>query len=315
MHRRGPDDSVTSYMAPVNDATVVNHFYSFQEDSGEWNPGVEQWIEAWGEGPMSPLLKKMRATGVAPRGGQDRATFARYVALCLVRTPRRRAMVRAFQRQVAPATIAEEVERLAGVPWHQMTPAQHRRWAPVAVRTHTATRRWWADHGTGRREDLRIMITVAHSLQECLQDYHWVVARGSSPRHRLVLGDSIVAVPQPKGRFRGLLPPQAPVFLPLSPDQVLIGTFGRPHPARVTAHRLAQINRISCQQAQDLVITRPGDDWPAGLRFSGDTPSPPNLTDLPSRLPPPEPEQTSPQLLELFHRLGLSDTPPPEPTV
>ena len=47
----------------INNATVESFFYSFAGPSGELRNEVEEWLDEYAEGPVTPVLERLREGG------------------------------------------------------------------------------------------------------------------------------------------------------------------------------------------------------------------------------------------------------------
>lgn len=308
MRRRGRSDDA---LVSVDDATVARHFYSYRED-GEWRDDLEVWIAAEVESPMAPLLSQVR-NGVPPATREEKLVTRRYVALCALRTPAARRLIKAIDAQISPLIALDEAVARGAISTEGMSDGEFGYWLRVAGEAYRDAVDRDISEGERQKSLLRTILRELDPLADRMADYHWTVRTGRNPFHPLLLGDRGVLVPQPGKGFMGLIPDGQSVFLPLSSDAVLVGSR-RPAGTRLTAHAAAKINDLTLRTAESAVFTHPDRGWPTGFQFGPEAPALARGRISRSVAGPhplvPERDTDPSDLVDLFARLGLDQKHP-----
>lgn len=248
-----------SHLLALNSASVVKDFYSFTDDAGELDDGIEQWMSTQVESTAAPLIRAAR-TGHAAAGA-DKATIALFVANGLVRTRTVRARIESVGKTLGPRMLEEALLEEAARLGIELT--SHQR----ATLRAEAPSKWAreADSEEERRSHLRIVLRFTDALATQLARWDWSIA--VSPTPVLVTSDAGIATLTPDDGWGGLLPEGSPVLLPVSPTHLLIG---EPHALQPGPHELPReladaVNREMARGAYDIVITHPAMPWSAEL--------------------------------------------------
>jgi Protein of unknown function (DUF4238) len=99
VYRRGQG---TPTFLPPETTAIRSHFYSYRDDSGQRNDGMENLLGKV-ESRIAPIIAGLTAPGGFPPTDQDRRYVAFFAALAFVRTPKmRRWAVAMFEREGLP---------------------------------------------------------------------------------------------------------------------------------------------------------------------------------------------------------------------
>lgn len=254
----------------VHSATVERDFYTYADDRGHPQEGVERWLSADVENQVATVLRTLRAG--SPPAPEREEVLARFVATSLLRTATVRSLMVQIDAGVRPLLAMNEYVRCAGIDFASLSDRERRR---LLAATTAALERVPADPADRRRSLLRTMLRKADELSALLAGWNWEVARGAAPA--LLTGDAPVAVlsPLPSPDWHGVLPADATVYMPISPDALLVAS---PAPllgeGRLGTELATTVNHELARSCNRAVFHHPDMPWPPDLRLA---PSPPTL--------------------------------------
>jgi hypothetical protein len=267
--------------APIN-ATVVSDFYSFEEES-QPSAAVEEWLAKRVESPFAELLPSLRAGERIPV--EWASVIVQFIATAIVRTRTTRAYMAQIDRHLSGPVILQTVAPRMGWDLARMSTDE------VEGLLALCEGLWQeiSEEAEQRASALRTMIRHSQIIQNNLEPYDWSTLGTSQPQ--FLLGDvPVLTVATHKTGWHGLIPEGAVVFMPLSPDRLLVGK-----PKTLTTVILGQnlvtaINSRTVGEAQSDVFHHPTMQWPAELILDANTPELP----APSRTLRPAPPGTPP---------------------
>lgn len=249
----------------IQDATVVADFYSFDND-GRPDDAVEDWLAAVVEQDFTDILPGLR------QGGQPTSTMgpaiARFLAAAVVRTRTARSYLDQIDRHIAGTVVLWTIAPRMGWNLAEMSRPQ------VAHLRDLCQQAWQSlpPRPDPEASHLRTIVRQSRQIEQSLSTYAWSVARTEEPA--FLIGDAPVLALDGRTRgWHGLIPKGAAVFLPLSPQAVLIGEphiFNRSSSAAGIA---ATVNTLTVREAHQYVFRHPEMEWPPDLRLSTQPPS------------------------------------------
>jgi hypothetical protein len=296
----------------VDNVTVRNGFYNVRNSDGRLHDAVENWFMTDIENPVGPVLGALRTSGAAgPVVGDDITMIGNFVAAQLYRTATARAYLDQIDGYIGPLIAVDKITGDLGIDVWRLTPrqrAQHMRAAASMLRRHQAP-------DEIRVSQVRTTLREIDKTMVRLGSWHWEVLEAAEAC--LITSDApAVGLRPDPGVFNGMIPSWSPVFLPLSPKRLLMGS------PRATGVRgrlglaLASIvNRRVSYEAADAIINAPGQAWPQRLSLSPRPPQlPPPMISInrtpgggrptfPTRHPP----VSSPSIRALLDTLGADD--------
>jgi len=250
----------------IHNATVVADFYSFDNTDGP-DDAVEGWLADVVEGDFHGLLPALRR-GEQPTSDTQPA-IARFVATAVVRTRTARSYLDQIEHHTIGSTVLMKVAPSLGWKLGEMSTAEVRHLRDMCQRAYESLPRR-PDHAAS---NLRVVVRESRRIEGALLQYVWSVATTSEVA--FLLGDApVLALSGHASGWHGLVPNGATVFLPLSPQAVLLGqphVFGR----SFSADRLVTtVNALTVREAYEAVFRHPWMPWPSGVLLG---PHPPRL--------------------------------------
>jgi len=249
----------------IRNATVVADFYSF-DNEGSPDDAVEGWLASMVEKDFTRILPGLRQ-GEQPTA-EMRPTIARFLAAAVVRTRTARSYLEQIDRHIAGTVLLSKLAprlgwNLAEMPTSEVEHLRdlcQRAWQSLPPRP---------DHAAS---NLRVIVRQSRQIEDALLKYVWSVARTEEPA--LLIGDApVLALDGHTHGWHGLVPNGAAVFMPLSPQVVLVG---EPHDFRRSSSAsglLATVNTLTAREAYRYVFRHPEMGWPAELRLGTQPPS------------------------------------------
>lgn len=291
----------------VRDVAVRRNFYRFTDEAGAASDVVEEWFADEVESPAAPVLARLRAGEQV--GERDQTALSWFVAAQVLRTATARSYMAQIDGYVGPWLLATDVLRRRGVRFDLLDPrAQQAHLSAAAARLAAS-----ADDDRKRASQLRTMVREIARLQGRMSSWSWQVLVADRPR--LITGDAPAVSFEPtRHGFSGVVADGSPVFVPLSPTRLLVGSKGPRREGETVSSALAlRVNRRVADQADDCVVKAPWQGWPRKLRFGA---RPPRLR-APSfsasvgggvpTFPARYPEIETPSVRVVLERLGAVD--------
>lgn len=240
--------------ANITDATVENFFYSFIGQKGERRNDVEEWLDAYAEAPITPVLERLRG-GHQPAPA-DLLDLAKFTATGLLRTASTRSYLTqigaVIQRMLTPRMRTEEYlsePSRTGLTINTATEADKQMLDAYFTEACELSRTPEAE----RQEQLRIIIRKIPEYVDRLITWTWSVSTTSEPS--FITGDSPVAtVDAADDGYHGLMPAESPVMIPLSPTVVLIGEERRLGQPKVTNEFVSLVNQGIATQSYRAIF-------------------------------------------------------------
>lgn len=241
----------------IRDASVVADFYSF-DNEGSPDDAVEGWLADVTESAFTSLLPPLR------QGGQPttemRPAIARFVAAAVTRTRTARSYMDQIDHHIVGTTLLMAVAPKMGWQLGEMG-------ASEVEHLRALCQRAWQSLPTRPDRDaslLRVVVRESRRIEEALLRYVWSVAATQEPS--LLVGDApVLTLSGHELGWHGLVPKGAVVFLPLSPQALLVGEphiFGR----SFSADRLAEVvNALTVREAYEAAFRHPEMPWPLGV--------------------------------------------------
>lgn len=241
----------------IRKATVVADFYSF-DNEGSPDDAVEGWLAGVVESDFTALLSGLREE-VQPTK-EMRPAIARFVAVAVTRTRTARWYMDQIDQHLPGFVVLMTVAPELGWRLAEMSPAEIEHLRALCQQA-------W--ESLPPREDrdaslLRVVVRESRRIEGDLKKYVWSVATTDEPS--FLIGDApVLALSGREFGWRGLIPKGAAVFLPLSPQAVLVGeqhVFGR----SFAAGGLAEVvNALTVREAYEAVYRHPHMAWPSGI--------------------------------------------------
>ncbi|WP_370289081.1 DUF4238 domain-containing protein [Nocardioides sp.] len=248
----------------ISNVAVRKDFYNFSMPSGAKSDALESWLGQAIESPAAPLLKALRTTtGPLDVATSDSTVLARFVAAQLLRTPTVAGHMRDIDDHLRPLLHTLEILRAAGLSAADLTAAEMAEWQAAGSRmaqAHTAA--------GGENSRLRTIMRTFDGFATALGGRRWSVLATSD--HLLITGDAPVVTLSPfETGWRGLLPPGAPVLMPITPSRLLVGEEHPLSKEHILRPEFAfAVNRQIAVNADDAIIKAPGTDWPTYLSLA-----------------------------------------------
>ncbi len=294
----------------IDNVTVRNGFYNARTSSGVLHDDVENWFMRGIETPAGPTLARLRSHDEGgPVSGSDASLLSRFVAAQLFRTATARSYLEQIDEILGPLLGAGATGRLFGVQISEVSPTAQARLMQMTrdmLRLHR-------DPDEENRSLLRTMLRETDKMMTRLASWHWEVAVAKHPR--LVSGDAPAVAIQPSLReFSGIVPKGSPVYLPLSPTALLVGTeTAPPRPVELTTRLARQINQRMADEAAECLVKATFQSWPNGFRLLPEPPKLPALTiertsgEGPGTFPTTYPDVSDPYIRTLLEKLEAAD--------
>lgn len=216
----------------------------------------------------------MTITGLLPglRQGEQptpemRPIIARFLAAAAIRTRTARSYMEQIDRHTTGVAVLVKLAPQFGWDLAEMSAAE------VEHLRDLCQRAWESLPPTQDRAacNLRVVVRESRRIEGVLTRYVWSVATTIEPS--FLIGDAPVLALLGRGSgWYGLVPPGATVFLPLSPQALLVG---EPHVFRrsFSADRLAAtVNALTVSEAHQAVFRHPEMLWPAGVMLGAQRP-------------------------------------------
>jgi hypothetical protein len=306
VRRRAGDE----FVQHIDNVTVRNGFYNARTSTGVLHDDVENWFMRNIETPVGPTMTRLRAHVVGgPISGSDARLMSRFVAAQLYRTATARSYLEQIDEVLGPFLGADMTGQLFGVQVSQLSPA-------AQVRLMRVTRDILREHRDPEemnRGHLRTMLRETDKMMTRLESWHWELA--IAKHSRLVTGDAPAVATQPQsGVFSGILPKGSPVYLPLSPTTLLVGTeMTPPRQVQLTTRLAREVNQRVADEAADGLVKGTSQPWPNGFRLLPEPPKLPALTlerrsdGGPGTFPATYPEVGDPGIRALLEKLAARD--------
>lgn len=256
LHRSGAE-----HRTATTNASVRGEFYTVTIN-GAPSTLVEEWLATDVEDPAAETLLRARTEHIVRT--EDRRPLARFAAASLLRTQAARSQLLRIGDDVGPLTLlhyALEQEPTLGdltdpTQRSQMiaeATAAYKRLSPLTDNTNAL---------------LRVVLRKTDELAQMLTGWEWTVHRGKHPL--LLTGDSpAVTVRTNTVGWNGALPAGAPVFLPISPTHLIVGTapehrFGTTvaSPTTLTDDMARASNSCIMREAAESVFRHPATPLP-----------------------------------------------------
>lgn len=249
----------------IRSASVVADFYSFHNE-GSPDDAVEGWLGAVVERNFAKILPSLR------RGEQPleemRPAIARFLAVAVVRTRTARSYLGQIDQHVAGSVVLSTLAPRLGWNLAEMPTSE------VESLRELCQRAWQSLPPTQDQaaRDLRVIVRQSRLIEDALLTYVWSVATTEEPA--ILIGDApVLALAGHTRGWHGLVPNGAAVFMPLSPQVVLVGephVFGRSFSATELA---ATVNALTVREAYQHVFRHPQMNWPVELSMSTMSPT------------------------------------------
>ncbi|MBD9698448.1 DUF4238 domain-containing protein [Flavimobilis sp. GY10621] len=243
----------------VTNASVRNDFYSFHGVDGNLDDAVERWFADQVEGPAAESLRLARA-GIPPCVYAT-VPMVRFVAAGLCRTPSVRAKMDEIDVALWPQVAAQVLRR------HERLRGSMQDVASVSLLDYVLTPQ------EENRSRLRTMMRVFEELAAILTHYSWSVATSAEPS--LITSDNAIAVDARNGLWDGLVPPGARLYMPVSPQALLLAEPLPSGPIRrvLTPELATRVNQLLASSAHEFVYRHPAMPLPNGATLVPATPT------------------------------------------
>lgn len=253
----------------INNVTVRSGFYNVRTSTGVLHDAVENWFMSEVETPAGPVLRRLRDGGATDDLGVENAVVVSHlVAAQLYRTATARSYMEQVDANLGPLLMVIEVTKTLGIDPRRLAPEQlatHMRAARELLREHQAP----ADV---RLSQVRTMVREIDKMMNRLENWHWTVVEAAEPR--LITGDAPAVGLQPGlGGFHGILPAGSPVYLPLTPTRLLIGTRKKQSsPINLNSRLAFAVNQRIANESADVIMKATWQDWPPNVRMPATPP-------------------------------------------
>jgi hypothetical protein len=303
--RKGLPHKVT-----VRNAAVHTNFYRDWAATKANDQGVvERFLAQHVEGRAARWLKHA-ADGDLPEDPEDRVALDRFLAFQLVRTPSFRRLCREIGEHLTPVLLAGEVVKRVRAANPEMTFEETR-----AIHAQACHRFQGMSIDGDSRSLLRVMLRKAAELTDTIGALQLLLLSSETP---VLLTSDAPAVAwsptHPADGFRGLMPDDGQIFLPVTPRVLLLAT-GTPQlgSGRLVAELASCVNGLLAARCERYLYRHPAMPWPTDVVL----PPTPAATAAPSvRLRPGTGDQTFPAqypevadsvIAELIEQLGGVD--------
>lgn len=253
----------------INNVSVRNGFYNVRTSDGVLHDAVENWFMSEVETPAGSVLRRLRDSDATDDlRAEDAVAVSHLVAAQLYRTATARSYMDQIDAHLGPLLMVTEVTKRLGVDPRGLTPEQfatHMRAAQELLRKHQKPT-------DVRLSQVRTMVREIDKMMSRLEKWHWTVAEADAPR--LITGDAPAVGLRPRlGGFRGILPAGSPVYLPLTPTRLLIGTPKKPSSPIELSSRIAfAVNQRIANESADAIMKATWQDWPPNVRMPATPP-------------------------------------------
>lgn len=265
----------------ISDAAVRRDFYTYVDDRGDANEGVEDWLGSSIEGPAAGPLRSARA-GIQP-SAKDIPALARFVAVSLMRTATARSCLQQIDTHIRPMLVLIALAKEKGYDLLEFSEPQRQNLLTTVAGALSATK---TDSTWERRSLLRTMLRKADELMTILSTWNWRLDQTTTAC--LLTADAPVATitSLPIAGWGGILPQNSSVFLPVSQTQLLVASRVPLLASGTVSPQLAsRINTELCRNANDAVYTHPNMPWSSDLTLATQGPN----------LPTPQRNWTAPE--------------------
>jgi len=245
---------------------VVADFYSF-DNEGNPDDAVEGWLASVVENDFATILSSLRR-GEQPTA-EMRPSIARFLATAVIRTRTARSYMEQIDDHIAGIVVLSKVAPELGWNLAEMGTAEVERLRGLCQRA------WHCLPPRPDREAsiLRVIVRQSRQIEQQLLKYVWSVARTERPA--LLIGDAPVLALDGHARgWHGLVPSGAAVFMPLSPQALLVGEpHVFKHSSSAAIGLVATVNLLTAREAYQYVFRHPEMAWPTELRLVSQPPS------------------------------------------
>jgi hypothetical protein len=258
---------------PISHSAVRSRFYNYRDTDDLESDVVEEWLAQHVESPGSHLLRSLR-NGADPMDLKH-GSLVNLVVAQLVRSPTVFAYMRQIDERIGPVLAMVQACNELGVnPADLDDNARERVYAD-------AKRAWFAQEERDTRASmLRTMMRKLDELSGAVENWHWSVL--TAPRPALVTGDTPVATLElnERGGWSGILPEGSPLWLPLSPQRLLVAEPARPltNDRTLKPEMAVLVNRSLARQADQALFNHPDLPWPDGAELASSKPTLPTPT-------------------------------------
>lgn len=253
--------------ANVRKVAVEANFYALGTEPRQ-DMLLEKWLSENVDGPGERALMVVRRDGL-PLSTDDHEALGLTVGFQVARAGAFRSYQRQINEHIGPLLWAQMVvERLAKerpvtLDERKQLMREHYHRAPAAVRQIDDPR---SLH--------RSLVRYADELAHQLQSWNWSILRAE--RNVLVTSDNpaVAFDTDPSPGWRGVVPPLADIFLPLTPRALLV-LSRNPMLGATSAlsdDLVAETNRAQTVQATQFVFHHPDMRWPEGLVLASQQP-------------------------------------------
>jgi Protein of unknown function (DUF4238) len=292
----------------IRSATVVADFYSF-DNEGSPDDVVEGWLASVVESDFARILPSLR------RGDQPttemRPAIARFLATSVIRTRTARSYMAQIDHHVAGTVVLSRIAPELGWNLADMGSAEVDRLRDLCLRAWVSL----PPRPDQEASNLRVIVRQSREIEQRLLKYVWSVSTTLSPA--LLIGDApVLALDGHISGWHGLVPSGAAVFMPLSPQTLLVG---EPHVFKRSSAAdtglVASVNVLTVREAYQYVFRHPKMTWPMDLRLDSQPPSLPKPTFSVARSDPDSsptfpftyPEMDDAETATLLRRLSASE--------
>lgn len=258
---------------PLSHSAVRSRFYNHRDSHDLETDVVEDWLAQHIESPGSQVLRRLRGGDDAME--VDRRSLVNLVCAQLMRSPTVFAYMRQIDQHTGPLLAMAEACMHLGVNPVDLEDSEREQLL-------SEVRRAWLDQEDRdvRASMLRTMVRKVDELADTVKTWHWSVLTADDPL--LVTGDTPVVTLDlnDEGGWNGLMPAGSPLWLPLSPQQLLVGDPTPPLTSNLvlTADMATFINRSLARQADEALFNYPDLPWPPSTELSPSKPALPTPT-------------------------------------
>lgn len=251
--------SGAEYTTNVANASVRSDFYSFDGADGDLDDTVERWFGSEIEGPGTKTLR-LASAGVPPCIYSTKP-IVRFVAAGLARTPAVRSKMNEIDEILRPHVVAQVLDR------HKLLIG------PLRNNPIGSLSAYSPDSQELTRSRLRTMLRVFEELAARLVHYRWSVATCDEPS--LITSDSAIATEGQSDLWEGIIPQGAKVFMPVSPQSLLLGEPLLRGPIRrhLKPELATYVNLLLAESAHDSLFRHPAMPMPADISLAPSAPT------------------------------------------
>ncbi|MFI6833715.1 DUF4238 domain-containing protein [Kribbella sp. NPDC050241] len=236
--------------------------------------------------------------------GAEAGVLARFVAAQLLRTPTMAGHMHDIDEHLRPFLFTLELLKAEGLNAADLSAAEMYQWQMAGTQMAET-------HSTPVDENsrLRTIMRTFDGFATALSGRSWTVLAATDDL--LITGDAPVVTLKPlQSGWKGLLPPGAPVLMPITPTRLLVGEENPLGQDDVLRPQLARaVNEEVAANADDAIIKAPSSTWPTYLDLASARPKlpPPKITIEASQAPPTQltyPAISDPTVKDLLKQLG-----------